>query len=54
MQPPEGSIAMMQVDCDVTATRLIHLHSSAVPHAANNATFGPRRRAEHESWLDID
>ncbi len=53
MQPPAGSVAMMQVDCDVTATRLIHLHSSAVPHA-DNATYGPRSQSGHESWLDID
>lgn len=55
MQPPKGSVAMMQVDCDVTATRLIYLHNSAMPHvAADNATYGPHRSSGHESWLNID
>ena len=54
MQPPVGSIAMMQIDCEVTATRLVHIDKSAVPdHMLNNtgsahqhpprADFGSRR-----------
>jgi len=39
MQPPVGSIAMMQIDCEVTATRMVHIHKSAVPdHMLNNSS----------------
>lgn len=39
MQPPVGSIAMMQIDCEVTATKLVHIRKSAVPdHMLGNFT----------------
>ena len=39
MAPPEGSIAMMQIDCEVTATKLVHIQKSAVPeHLDPNVT----------------
>jgi len=39
MSPPFGSIAMMQIDCEVTATRLVNIEKSAVPHhLINNST----------------
>lgn len=31
MSPPDGSIMMMQIDCEVTATKLVHIHKSEVP-----------------------
>ena len=31
MQPPPGSVAMMQIDCEVTATKMVHIHKSDVP-----------------------
>ena len=34
------SVAMMQIDCEVTATRLLHIHKSAIPQdMRDNATF---------------
>ena len=39
MQPGPGHIAMMQIDCEVMATRLVEVSKSAVPHyAAENGT----------------
>jgi len=28
---PDGSVMMMQIDCEVTATRLVHIQKSDVP-----------------------
>ena len=33
------SIAMMQIDCEVTDTRLLHIRKSAIPHDANVTHF---------------
>jgi hypothetical protein len=39
----EESIAMMQIDCEVTATKLLHIRHSAVPqHLRQNATQSGR------------
>ena len=39
MQPEAGHIAMMQIDCEVMATRLVEVSKSAVPrYAAENVT----------------
>ena len=39
MQPEAGHIAMMQIDCEVMATRLVEVSKSAVPrYAAKNVT----------------
>ena len=47
MQPPVGSIAMMQIDCEVTATRLIHIDRSAVPnHLLSNSTVDKKQKGE--------
>ena len=41
MQPEAGHIAMMQIDCEVMATRLVEVSKSAVPHyATENITTG--------------
>jgi len=41
MQPPVGSVAMMQIDCEVTATKLVHIHKSAIPdHMLHNSSSG--------------
>ncbi|XP_067661796.1 cyclic AMP-dependent transcription factor ATF-6 beta-like [Haliotis asinina] len=31
MQPPPGSVGMMQIDCEVLGTQLIHVHKSVIP-----------------------
>jgi len=50
MQPPVGSIAMMQIDCEVTATRLIHIDKSAVPdHMLNGTVSTDERRRNHSA-----
>lgn len=39
MQAPMGSVAMMQIDCEVLATRLVHVEKSALPvHLRENTT----------------
>lgn len=39
MQAPTGSVVMMQIDCEVLATRLVHVDKSALPaHLRENAT----------------
>lgn len=39
MQPEPGNIAMMQIDCEVMATRLVEVSKANVPHyAAENVT----------------
>jgi len=60
MQPPVGSIAMMQIDCEVTATRLVHIDKSAVPHDMLNVTSSSQQqhqRAQFDSrraWAVTD
>ncbi|KAL3870811.1 hypothetical protein ACJMK2_038851 [Sinanodonta woodiana] len=41
MSPPPGSVGMIQIDCEVMNTQLIHVHKSAIPKRANekNGTF---------------
>jgi hypothetical protein len=53
MQPPVGSIAMMQIDCEVTATRLIHIEKSAVPPDMLNRTVAANEPSAHSGrdWL---
>ena len=31
MQPPENHVAMMQIDCEVISTRLLHVHQDSIP-----------------------
>jgi len=31
MQPPSGHIAMMQIDCEVINTKLLHISESSMP-----------------------
>ena len=31
MQPPENHVAMMQIDCEVINTRLLHIHQDSIP-----------------------
>jgi len=53
MQAPVGSIAMMQIDCEVTATRLIHIEKSAVPAEMLNRTVAVNEPNVHSGrdWL---
>ena len=38
-QAPTGSVAMMQIDCEVFATKLVHVDKSTLPvHLRENAT----------------
>ena len=41
MQPPPGNVGMMQIDCEVLNTQLIHVHKSTLPPQQNkhNSTF---------------
>jgi len=58
MQPPVGSIAMMQIDCEVTATRLVHIDKSAVPHHMINDTASflhqHQQHYHHQHRADFD
>ena len=41
---------MMQIDCEVTATRLIHIDKSAVPdHMLNGTVSADERRRNHSA-----
>ena len=40
MQPSPGNIAMMQIDCEVIATNVLHLEKNVIPEKMmDNATF---------------
>ena len=40
MQPSPGNIAMMQIDCEVMATNVLHIEKNAVPEKMmENGTF---------------
>jgi len=55
MQPPVGSIAMMQIDCEVTATRLVHIDKSAVPHhMINNTASFPHQQHQQRHTAEFD
>ncbi|ESO83907.1 hypothetical protein LOTGIDRAFT_236404 [Lottia gigantea] len=50
MKPPAGSIGMMQIDCEVVSTQLIHVHNSVIPpHLKKNTTFNNQHRYKHSS-----
>ena len=63
LEPGDGSMAMLQIECEVTSTRFVHVHKSAVPdHLQENSTFhhggsdsGQKERREAwqapEGWL---
>jgi len=40
MQPPRDHVAMMQIDCEVTNTRLLHIHQASIPPSSFDGTFG--------------
>lgn len=40
LRPPQGSVAMMQIDCEVMATRLLHLDSQYAPNSTSQS-FAP-------------
>ena len=37
MQPPENHVAMMQIDCEVMNTRLLHIHEDSIPEHLSQA-----------------
>ena len=41
MSSSGDSFAMMQIDCEVTDTRLLHIHKSAIPSDTNTTHFAP-------------
>lgn len=41
MQPPAGNIGMMQIDCEVLNTQLIHVHKSTLPRHNTSESFFP-------------
>ncbi|ELT91969.1 hypothetical protein CAPTEDRAFT_216503 [Capitella teleta] len=50
MAPPSGSVAMMQIDCEVTATQLVHIEKAHIPGHVRNATEQqPRERSPRKS-----
>ncbi|KAK3600997.1 hypothetical protein CHS0354_008106 [Potamilus streckersoni] len=51
MSPPPGSVGMIQIDCEVMNTQLIHVHKSAIPKSASekNGTFFSHTSAEEEN-----
>lgn len=57
MQPPEGSIGMMQIDCEILDTHLIHVRKSVYPpqngpiHTsyANTSTTDPQQYHQNTS-----
>ena len=59
MQPPENHVAMMQIDCEVINTRLLHIHQDSIPaHLSqgmradtNNASL--QRNDSHEEQSGI-
>ena len=52
MEPPSGSISMMQIDCEVMATKLVTVDKATVPemHKDTNSSAPadpPRREANN-------
>ena len=37
MKPPENHVAMMQIDCEVMNTRLLHIHQDSIPNHVSHA-----------------
>ena len=53
MQPPENHVAMMQIDCEVVNTRLLHIHQDSIPahvshHRAESNNASLQRNESHE------
>ena len=47
MQPPPRHLAMMQIDCEVTNTRLLHISEDTIPPYYNgNRTADQRTKAD--------
>ena len=54
MQPPENHVAMMQIDCEVMNTRLLHIHQDSIPaHASHamRADYSKSKRVVYKSSL---
>ena len=54
MQPPENHVAMMQIDCEVMNTRLLHIHQDSIPaHASHTmrADYSKSKRVVYKSSL---
>ena len=42
-----GNIAMMQIDCEVMATKLVHVHKSAIPQQASDRNYKNHTSSSH-------
>ncbi|KAF0306956.1 Cyclic AMP-dependent transcription factor ATF-6 beta [Amphibalanus amphitrite] len=54
MRAPEHYVAMMQIDCEVVNTKLLHIHESAIPTPPSNhsAPTGARHSGDGSSRLN--
>lgn len=50
MQPPRGHVAMMQIDCEVTNTRLLHIREDSIPPFNGNRTEDRRPETGKRAW----
>ncbi|XP_046651329.1 cyclic AMP-dependent transcription factor ATF-6 alpha-like isoform X2 [Daphnia pulicaria] len=46
MQPPSGHVAMMQIDCEVTNTRLLHIREDSIPPFTSDGNRTEDRRPD--------
>merc|ERR1719361_2623448 len=60
MQPPENHVAMMQIDCEVMNTRLLHIHQDSIPahvkgmRAAENNVSSLQRNDSSSAHHHVD
>ena len=46
MQPPPHHVSMMQIDCEVTNTRLLHVNEASIPPYYDNNRTADRKAEE--------
>ena len=60
MKPPDGHVAMMQIDCEVMNTRLLHIHQDSIPahvkgmRAAENNVSSLQRNDSSSAHHHVD
>merc|ERR1719361_1491833 len=52
MQPPENHVAMMQIDCEVMNTRLLHIHEDSIPEHLSQAMRSNASLQRNDSNVD--
>ena len=51
MQPPHRHVAMMQIDCEVTNTRLLHINEDSIPpYYSGNRTADRKTESAKRQW----